>query len=760
MTDTTTRPATTVALDIGGMTCASCAARITKRLNKLDGVDASVNYATEQATVTIPDGITVDDVVAQVEAIGYTATVPAAAQPDTADDDEGARETDPELTALRNRLIVAAVLGIPVLLISMINTLQFTNWQWLTFTMATPVVLWAAYPFHRAAWKNLRHGAATMDTLISLGTLAAFSWSVYALFWGEAGVPGMKMGFTLTLERGAGQSELYFEVACVVIVFILAGRYFEARAKRTSGAALRALLDLGAKDVAVLRDGDEVRIPIGELAVGDRFVVRPGEKVATDGIVEEGTSAIDASLLTGEPVPVEVGPGDAVTGATVNAGGRLVVRATRVGADTALAQIARLVTDAQNGKAPVQRLADQISAVFVPVVIALALGTLGFWLGTGETAATAFTAGVAVLIIACPCALGLATPTALLVGTGRGAQLGILIKGPQILESTRQVDTIVLDKTGTVTTGRMALVDVIPVDGIDADEVLRLAGALEDASEHPIAQAIAAGAREQVGTLPAVDGFTNLEGLGVQGVVDGHGVIAGRERLLADWAMPLTPELAAAKTAAEDLGHTPVFVGWDGAIRAAVIVADTVKPTSAAAIRELRRLGPHPRPAHRRQRTSRPTRRRPGRHRHRHRRGPPQRQGRGRPAPPGRRQGRRHGRRRRQRRRRPRPGRPRDRHGHRHRRRHRSQRPHPRPRRPASRRRCHPPVPTDAAHDQDQPVLGVRLQRRRPPARRRRTPQPAHRRRLHGPVQRVRRLQQPPPPPLPRRALTTPRSIR
>ena len=403
----------------------------------------------------------------------------------------------------------------------MINTFQFTNWQWLMFTLASPVVLWAAYPFHRAAWKNLRHGAATMDTLISVGTLAAYSWSVYALFRGDAGIPGMKMGFTLTLERGAGASELYFEVACVVIVFILAGRYFEARAKRTSGAALRALLDMGAKDVAVLRDGDEVRIPIGDLAVGDVFVVRPGEKVATDGTIEEGTSAIDASLLTGEPVPVEVGPGDPVTGATVNAGGRLVVRATRVGADTALAQIARLVTDAQNGKAPVQRLADQISAVFVPVVIALAIGTLGFWLGTGETTATAFTAAVAVLIIACPCALGLATPTALLVGTGRGAQLGILIKGPQILESTRQIDTVVLDKTGTVTTGRMSLVDVIPADGVDVDEVLRLAGALEDASEHPIAQAIAAGARDRVGTLPAVESFNNLEGLGVQGVVDG-----------------------------------------------------------------------------------------------------------------------------------------------------------------------------------------------------------------------------------------------
>jgi Cu+-exporting ATPase len=592
MTDTTTTtpPFTTVTLDIGGMTCASCAARITKRLNKLDGVDASVNYATEQATVTLPDGLTVDEVVAQVEAIGYTANVPAAAQPDTVDDD-GAREPDPELTALRDRLVVAAVLGIPVLLVSMINTLQFTNWQWLTFTMASPVVLWAAYPFHRAAWKNLRHGAATMDTLISVGTLAAFSWSVYALFWGEAGIPGMKMGFTLGLERGAGQSELYFEVACVVVMFILAGRYFEARAKRTSGAALRALLNLGAKDVAILRDGHEVRIPIGELVVGDRFVVRPGEKVATDGTIEEGTSAIDASLLTGEPVPAEVGPGDAVTGATVNAGGRLVVRATRVGADTALAQIARLVTDAQNGKAPVQRLADRISAVFVPVVIALALGSLGFWFGTGETPSTAFTAGVAVLIIACPCALGLATPTALLVGTGRGAQLGILIKGPQVLESTRRIDTVVLDKTGTVTTGRMSLVSVISVDGTDEAEVLRLGGALEDASEHPIAQAIAAGARERLGTLPAVEGFTNLEGLGVQGVVDGHGVIAGRERLLADWAMPLTPELEAAKTAAEDLGHTPVFVGWDGAIRAAIVVADTVKPTSAAAIRELRRLG-------------------------------------------------------------------------------------------------------------------------------------------------------------------------
>ena len=594
MTDTTTLATQTVTLDIGGMTCATCAGRITKRLNKMDGVDASVNYATEQAAVSLSEGVTIEAVVAQVEAIGYTATVPAPAEPahDTAA--EHGEEADPELLALRNRLLVAAALGIPVLVISMINTFQFTNWQWLMLTLASPVVLWAAYPFHRAAWKNLRHGAATMDTLISVGTLAAYLWSVYALFRGDAGIAGMKMGFTLTLERGAGASELYFEVACVVIVFILAGRYFEARAKRTSGAALRALLDMGAKDVAVLRDGSEVRIAIDQLAVGDVFVVRPGEKVATDGVIEEGTSAIDASLLTGEPVPVEVGPGDPVTGATVNAGGRLVVRATRVGADTALAQIARLVTDAQNGKAPVQRLADRISAVFVPIVIALAVGTLGFWLGTGETAATAFTAGVAVLIIACPCALGLATPTALLVGTGRGAQLGILIKGPQILESTRRIDTVVLDKTGTVTTGRMSIVEVIPVDGVEVDDVLRLAGALEDASEHPIAQAIANGARDRLGTLPAVDDFSSLEGLGVQGVVDGHGVIAGRERLVADWAMPLTPTLSAAKTSAEDAGHTPVFVGWDGAIRAAIVVADTIKPTSAAAVADMRTLGLEP----------------------------------------------------------------------------------------------------------------------------------------------------------------------
>ncbi|MEY2451811.1 MAG: P-type Cu+ transporter, partial [Acidimicrobiaceae bacterium] len=536
--------------------------------------------------------ISSDDLIAQVEAIGYTAKLPptAAEAATTTDDDD---DTDPELRTLRNRLIGSAVLGIPVLLMSMITPLQFTNWQWLSFALAGPVVAWGAWPFHRAAWMNLRHGAATMDTLISLGTLSAFGWSVYALFWGDAGIPGMTMSLSFSVERGSGQQEIYLEIASVVTVFIL-GRYFEARAKRSSSAALKALLNLGAKDAAVLRDGSEVRVPIDQLVVGDLFVVRPGEKIATDGIVEEGASAIDASLLTGESVPVEVSAGDAVTGATVNAGGRLVVRAARVGADTALAQIARLVTAAQNGKAPVQKLADQISAVFVPVVIALAVGTFGFWVGTGESTATAFTAAVAVLIIACPCALGLATPTALLVGTGRGAQLGILIKGPEVLESTRQIDTIVLDKTGTVTTGQMALVEVITVEGVIEEDVLRLAGALEDASEHPIAQAIATAARERLGALQPVDEFSNVQGLGVRGVVDGHAVLAGREVLLDDHAMHLTDELRAAKHDAESLGRTAIAVGWDGAVRAILVVADTVKPTSAEAITRLRALGLSP----------------------------------------------------------------------------------------------------------------------------------------------------------------------
>ncbi|HEY9558192.1 MAG TPA: heavy metal translocating P-type ATPase [Acidimicrobiales bacterium] len=582
-----------VDLVIGGMTCASCAARVEKRLNKLDGVTATVNYSTERARVAFPDGVAPEELIAQVEAAGYTARLP---QPPAPAETGSEPAPDDETEALRTRLITSAALAVPVILLAMVPALQFDAWQWLSLTLAAPVVTWGAWPFHRAAWLNLRHATATMDTLISLGVLAAFGWSLYALFIGTAGVIGMTHGFSWTAERTAGASQIYLEVGAGVTVFILAGRYFEARAKRRSGAALRALLELGAKDVAVLRDGAEVRIPTDELAPGDRFVVRPGEKVATDGVVVEGTSAIDASLLTGEPVPVEIAPGDAVTGATVNAGGRLVVEATRVGSDTALAQIARLVEDAQTGKAPVQRLADQVSAIFVPVVIALAAATLGFWLTAVATdsAPVAFTAAVAVLIIACPCALGLATPTALMVGTGRGAQLGILIKGPEVLESTRQVDTIVLDKTGTVTTGRMALVEVVTTADTTADEALRLAGSLEDASEHPIARAIASGARERGIALAAVESFASTQGLGVQGVVDGHAVVAGRESFLADWSLTLPHDLQAAKDAAETAGRTPILVGWDGMARAVLVVSDTIKDTSREAVARLRELGLRP----------------------------------------------------------------------------------------------------------------------------------------------------------------------
>jgi Cu+-exporting ATPase len=584
----------TVDLEIGGMTCASCAAHVEKRLNQLDGVRASVNFATETAHVDAAAGIADDALVAAVEAAGYRATLPAAPGAHTEEPGGERDERDDETRALWTRLLVSLALTVPVVLLAMISAFQFRNWQWMSLMLAAPVVVWGAWPFHRAAWANLRHGAATMDTLISLGVLAAFGWSLWALFVGDAGVPGMKMPFSFEVTRGSGTNEIYLEVASAVTVFILAGRYFEARAKRRSGAALRALLELGAKDVAVVRDGTETRVPVEQLAVGDRFVVRPGEKLATDGVVEDGRSAIDASLLTGESVPVEVGPGDTVAGATVNAGGRLVVRATRVGADTALAHIARLVTDAQSGKAPVQRLADRVAAVFVPVVIALAVATLGFWLGTGAGAAEAFTAAVAVLIIACPCALGLATPTALLVGTGRGAQLGILIKGPEILESTRRVDTVVLDKTGTVTTGRMALVDVVGAPGTDRDEVLRVAGALENASEHPIARAIADGARDELGALPPVHSFANREGLGVEGVVDGHAVVAGREQLLADRGLHLDDMLRHVKDDAEHAGRTPIVVAWDGEVRGLAVVADTVKPTSAEAVAQLRSLGLRP----------------------------------------------------------------------------------------------------------------------------------------------------------------------
>ena len=584
-----------IQLDIGGMTCASCAARIEKKLNRLDGVSATVNYATEKAKVTFADTITPAELIATVEATGYTAHVPqpknAGPAPITGHDD-----VDDPTRALRQRLITSAVLAVPVIAMAMISALQFDGWQWLSLTLAAPVVTWGAWPFHRAAWTNLRHGAATMDTLISVGTLAAFGWSLYALFLGDAGELSMRHPFSLTPQRGMGSGQIYLEVAAGVTVFILAGRYFEARAKRRSGAALKALLELGAKDVAVLRDGNEVRIPIDQLAVGDRFVVRPGEKIATDGVVDEGTSAVDASLLTGEPVPVEVAPGDPVAGATVNAGGRLVVRATRVGADTALAQIGRMVEEAQTGKAEVQRLADRVSAIFVPVVIALAFGTLGFWItaAANDKATTAFTAAVAVLIIACPCALGLATPTALMVGTGRGAQLGILIKGPEVLESTRKIDTVVLDKTGTVTTGKMSLVDIIVTGDTTIEQALFLAGSLEDASEHPIAQAIAAGAASRGIDLATVESFANTEGLGVQGVVDGHAVVAGRERFLADWSLPLDHTLRAARDTAEADGRTPIYVGWDGKARAVLVVSDTIKITSAEAITGMRHLGLRP----------------------------------------------------------------------------------------------------------------------------------------------------------------------
>jgi len=592
---TTTEPTERqVQLDITGMTCASCAMRIEKRLNKLDGVVATVNYSTEKAKVTVTSDVTTDELVSAVEAVGYSAALPRTST--TSRPTDSAPEEADSTAPLRQRLLTSTVLAVPVILMAMIPSLQFDGWQWLSLTLAAPVITWGAWPFHRAAWANLRHAAATMDTLISVGTIAAFAWSLYALFLGEAGVIGMRHGFSFTPERGMGSSQIYLEVAAGVTVFILAGRYFEATAKRRSGAALRALLELGAKDVAVLRNGVETRIPVEELAVHDQFIVRPGEKIATDGIVVDGTSAIDASLLTGESVPVEVSPGDAVTGATVNAGGRLVVRATRIGADTALAQIARLVEDAQTGKAKVQRLADRVSGIFVPVVIALAFATLGFWLVAATTNSTtaAFTAAVAVLIIACPCALGLATPTALMVGTGRGAQLGILIKGPEVLESTKRIDTIVLDKTGTVTTGQMTLLDVIAADGNTVDDVLLLAGSLEDASEHPVAAAIAAGARNRGITLQPVESFANIEGLGVQGVVDGHAVVVGRERFLADWALHPNAHLLAARDAAESAGRTPVFVGWDGATRGVLVVADAIKDTSAEAVAGMKALGLRP----------------------------------------------------------------------------------------------------------------------------------------------------------------------
>lgn len=545
----------TVTLAVEGMTCASCAARIEKRLNKIDGVRASVNYATEQAAVDFDDVVTTDELVAAVRATGYSATV-----------DRPERNRDDEY---RRRLVVSAVLSVPVVAVSMVTAWQFVGWQWFALALATPVVTWGAWPFHRAAIVNLRHGATTMDTLVSIGVLASYLWSAQQVVAGDV------------------HHQLYLEVASVVTTFILAGRHFETRAKTRSGAALKALLDMGAKDVAVVQEGTrEERIPVDRLAVGDVFVVRPGEKVAADGIVVSGASAVDASMLTGESVPVDVAVGDQVTGATINVGGLLHVRTSRVGADTQLARMARLVEEAQSGKADVQRLADRISAIFVPIVIAVAAATFAGWLLAGSSSAAALTAAVAVLIIACPCALGLATPTALLVGTGRGAQLGILIKGPQVLESTRRVDAIVLDKTGTVTTGRMSVVDVV-----GDDEVLRLAGALENASEHPIGRAVAARAAA-AGTLPPVEHFANHGGKGVVGVVEGRTVSAGRLTWLRDERELVPPaDLVTAATDAESLGRTPVWIAVDDEIRAVIVVADTVKDSAAEAIRDLRRLG-------------------------------------------------------------------------------------------------------------------------------------------------------------------------
>ncbi|MDN4613164.1 heavy metal translocating P-type ATPase [Leifsonia sp. F6_8S_P_1B] len=567
------------------MTCASCAMRIEKKLNRLDGVTATVNYATEKARVTIPAGMDVTAVIEEVEKTGYTAALPAA-KPDAAGKDD-----DPELTGLRNRLIGSVALSVPVIALAMIPALQFTYWQWLSLTLAAPVVVWGAWPFHKAAFINARHGAATMDTLVSIGTLAAFAWSLYALFFGTAGMPGMTHGFSFTVAASDGAGNIYLEVASGVTTFVLAGRYFEKRSKRQAGAALRALLELGARDVAILRDGQETRIPIEKLHVGDEFIIRPGEKIATDGVVVDGASAIDMSLLTGESVPIEVTVGDTVSGATVNAGGRLLVRATRVGSDTQLAQMAKLVEDAQSGKAEVQRLADRISGIFVPIVLGIAVITLAAWLITGHPVAAAFTAAVAVLIIACPCALGLATPTALLVGTGRGAQLGILIKGPEVLESTRTVDTIVLDKTGTVTTGKMTLIDVVTAPGVDETELLRVAGAVEAASEHPIARAVAAAATDQSGALPVPESFVNIEGRGVQGVVDGHLALVGRATLLEDWSITLDHALTAAKNAAEAAGRTVVSVAWDGEARGLLVVADAIKPTSHEAVATFKQIG-------------------------------------------------------------------------------------------------------------------------------------------------------------------------
>ncbi len=589
-------------LTIGGMTCASCATRVERKLNKLPGVEATVNFATEKAQVRVDGDVDMDALVAAVAAAGYTATAPKPPATPTASyelgetgetsaEPDAGRAADPTVE-LRNRLIISAVLAIPVVVLSMVPPLQFTNWQWLALTLAAPVALWGAWPFHRAAWVNLRHGGTTMDTLVSVGVLAALGWSLYALFLGTAGMPGMTMSFHFLSEPGSGANEIYLEVAAAVTVFLLGGRYIEARAKRESGAALRALLELGAKDAVKLVGGKEQRVPVSALQPGDQFVVRPGEKIATDGVVVEGQSSVDASMLTGESVPVEVSAGDNVVGATLNLAGRLVVEVTRVGSDTELARMGRLVEQAQTGKAKVQRLADRVSAVFVPIVFVLALLTLIVWLLVGAGPSVAFTAAVATLIIACPCALGLATPTALLVGTGRGSQLGILIAGPEVLEQTRRVDTIVLDKTGTVTTGRMALQNVIVGEGESEGEILRLAAAVEHNSEHPTAQAITEAAVERGIDLDTTEDFAADAGNGVHGIVDGRLVAVGRVAWVREnWSATITTELAKAADDAERAGSTVMAIAWDGAVRGLATVADTVKESSERAVAKLRELG-------------------------------------------------------------------------------------------------------------------------------------------------------------------------
>ncbi|QSB04738.1 heavy metal translocating P-type ATPase [Natronoglycomyces albus] len=582
-----------IELDITGMTCAACAARITKKLNRVEGVEASVNFATERAYIEAAEPVSVEDVIGVVEKTGYGATPVAdpLATSEAADSTEDDDSADPQLISLRQRAYISLIMAAPVIAMAMIPPLQFNNWQWLSLTLTAPIVVWGGFPFHRAAWKNLRNGAATMDTLVSMGTLAAFGWSVYALFWGMAGMPGMTHPFSFTIGAGEASANLYLEAAAGITAFILLGRYIEYRSKRKAGQALRALMELGAKDVAIVKAGVEVRVPVGDLQVGDEFIVRPGEAIATDGVVVSGASAVDESMLTGESVPVEVTEGHEVVGATVNSSGRLVVRATKIGSDTQLAQMARMVEAAQAGKANVQRLADRISAVFVPLVVLLAIGTFASW-WYFDSLGPAVTAAIAVLIIACPCALGLATPLGLMNGTGRGAKQGILISGPEVLESTRRVDTIVLDKTGTVTTGELSLQEVIPSAGVATEEVLRLAGAVENASEHPIARAIADGTRERLGELGEVEDFHNTAGHGVAGVVDGIRVTVGRVSQFSD--EELTADLVAARREAERNRSTVVAVAWEGAVRGLIAVADTIKPSSAVAVSELKKLGLRP----------------------------------------------------------------------------------------------------------------------------------------------------------------------